>query len=1729
MKRFTFCLVLLLLTVSGVFGAMFEETTGSNPALIAREVTKDNNGMSIQLEINQPSWFTVGNDAEPVDIVEYEGSGYLEMEGFPLVPTTGGLFRLPPRSGVTIEILNAEYETYADIDYAVFAGIDNPDDYIRSATPEDSWFPGLLAEVGEPAVMREFRVGSLTTYPVQVNTARREVRVYSNIEVAITYEGEDERNSIFSWPTHLSETFLPFYRQLLDWDEDELDEYTLYRGAVQLVSRTNVLDINEMEEWLEWKLQKGWIIEHLTPDDIGTWSASNIKSELQDRWDDSELKFDYVLVIGDNEGIYSTPPGSGYGDHEYCRLVGNDQLIDCAHGRISVETESDVAVYANKVLAYERDPDLDNTDWYVRGSVSANSASSGTSTIYLGRYARHAMLDIGYAEVDTAWYNDGLGNVTDRDIDHLNDGVSMYGHRGYLGTGLSSAEINNLSNSFMTPVVLDITCATGDWTSGWSDGLNEVWMRAGTANSPRGGIVAMGMHTTGTHTKFNNCLTGGAWFSMLVQRNPTVGQALYGAKYNLYQNMNSYLPNDVSNFNQWCNMMGDPLVYIWTAIPQPLDVTASTTVNVGESSYPVTVIDDVTGEPVEGAWVTFYKMDDDEIIARGVTGPDGQATLYIPTRNTGTGVLTVTQQNYAPYQRDVNVTVGLVSLGYHDISILDDNTEGTIGNGNGIAESGETVGVVITANNFGLLPQQDVEASITCDDFSIESITGTSSFGNVNAGETVVADQPVLVELDPETQNEWIAHLEIEFTSTAGTFNDGYPLTINAAQFAYVDFSIEGGVLNPAQTRDLTVTIANIGNSNATGESTAELVSVDTMLTVTQSTATFGQMNVGQEDESTEFTIEAHSYSFPGHQASVMMIVTTSSSQVDTVHLNIPIGQRSSTDPTGPDRYGYYAYDNTDTDYSEMVPVYDWIEINPNVGGNDFDGTDLNISDTGNNVDDAEVMDLPFTVQYYGELFDQITVTANGMVSMGDQGDMRNPRNWTIPSPIGPEYMIAPYWDERRTSGGNDVYWYYDEVGDQLIIEWYQVTDINNSYPCTFEMIIYNLQEGHETWTGDNEILFQYHTLTHSSGSWTDVPYFTTGIENGDQTDGLLISYWNQETPGSADVDDGRAILFSTNINAFNSDRPYPFSLLAPDNESIFENDENVLLTWEEAIDPNGDPITYTVQVASDHSFNNIVLEEETEFRQLWFPAQNENNTYYWKVHAQDLNSEGRWSNVWSFTAYSFLPPTPFSLLTPVNGVTVPEDVVTVTWEASTDQNWPGGALAAGGPTIQDRAAERADEFNLWIDLEKGSTEGDGEGIAELDDFGGPDGYGYKWIDSDEMQGPSYTWYDIDVLGEYSTAADADEAWQTVTIPFDFPFYDQVYNEVTICANGYLHFGDPESDWSNSTIPDPDGPPAMIAPFWDDLSPQNGSGIFWGGSAALGVFGVQWEANPHYTYDDCEYTFQVLLYEDGEIIFTYESMVNRLNSATIGIENQSETDGLLMTFNADYISDGMVIRIMPWDLNYRVEFSAYSNFANSFVEYTTDTQFTIGQPEVVQLVTEQGGFWGTLTDDQVFVEKSPFTLETTDPYIDVLENELDWTIPDGVTVYWRIAVINQWDRYALGNPWTGYNFTVELPPVLTGMLETELGMPTEFEVSQAYPNPFNPVTSLQVALPLASDLNVTVYNVLGKEVTSLASGKHQAGYHNLVFDASGYSSGIYFIHTEVPGKLNELRKVVLMK
>jgi len=96
-------------------------------------------------------------------------------------------------------------------------------------------------------------------------------------------------------------------------------------------------------------------------------------------------------------------------------------------------------------------------------------------------------------------------------------------------------------------------------------------------------------------------------------------------------------------------------------------------------------------------------------------------------------------------------------------------------------------------------------------------------------------------------------------------------------------------------------------------------------------------------------------------------------------------------------------------------------------------------------------------------------------------------------------------------------------------------------------------------------------------------------------------------------------------------------------------------------------------------------------------------------------------------------------------------------------------------------------------------------------------------------------------------------------------------------------------------------------------------------------------------------------------------------------------------------------------------------------------------------------------------------------------------------------------------------------------IDDEISLPIDYTLAQNFPNPFNPSTKIQYALPVEGSVTLKVFNILGQEVITLINNELvTAGRHEVTFDASHLPSGIYLYRIQTDGFV-QVKKMILMK
>lgn len=176
------------------------------------------------------------------------------------------------------------------------------------------------------------------------------------------------------------------------------------------------------------------------------------------------------------------------------------------------------------------------------------------------------------------------------------------------------------------------------------------------------------------------------------------------------------------------------------------------------------------------------------------------------------------------------------------------------------------------------------------------------------------------------------------------------------------------------------------------------------------------------------------------------------------------------------------------------------------------------------------------------------------------------------------------------------------------------------------------------------------------------------------------------------------------------------------------------------------------------------------------------------------------------------------------------------------------------------------------------------------------DNFGYVWSET------TYAWQDI--VGSTAVFTNTDnEASSAIPLGFSFPYYENQYTEVYINSNGMLTFGLGNRSRSNVALPQNPDPNNFIAPLWTNLTIgpnfDNPTGVVYFANKVDHVV-IEWYQVGVRDVLSATVTFEVLLYNTGDIVFQYQTVkfpTGYVADLTTGIEDADGIDGLMVLYN----------------------------------------------------------------------------------------------------------------------------------------------------------------------------------------------------------------------------------------
>jgi len=1129
-------------------------------------VSQNADKINLQLQVPELQIEDINNSN--FKALSMQGASVTAETGFPELPVFSAWIAIPPKGDIEIKVTGGEVITKQGlVPKPVFATKDQEiaNDYNKTVYSSASLYPANSYSYSQPQIMRDFRVVQITLNPVQYIAETQELKIQKQMEVEIEIKDRPGINEMADYNGY-SYAFTNLY-------ESMIANFAYYRDAVLAPqparvlliygNNTDAVFIAKLNEFVAWKRQKGYEVNIVSTLETGGSSTQAIHNYIQSQYDNVSTRPDFIILLGDTNGSYTIPTYteqfSGYGgegDYPYTFLAGNDYLGDAFIGRISAENLSQLDVLFTKIYAVEKNVNVSGNAgaWLNKMLLIGDTSSSGISTIYINKFikeiAKRTNPDYTFLEN----YSSGFATYINSGF---NQGVAFFNYRGYISmSGWSPS--GSLINGNKLPHSTILTCSTGDFEN--DNATSEDLIRLGTSAAPAGAITAIGMSTSGTHTTFNNCLNAGIYDGIFTYGMRSMGEALLNAKLYIKQVYGSNHDTQANYFAHWCNLMGDPTVEVFTQIPDVFNLACADVLPLGSNLLDIEVTDS-SGTGVENACVTLYSSAQNIIVGKVFTDSEGKATINISGGMLNELTVTVSRHNFKPFQKVVTIDP-TGSLVYLNKIIFDDGTNGSYGNGDSFATAGETIALNLEIKNTTSATVPATTAILSADDPYITILNSESSFGAISSNATLWSNSvftfSIVNNLPPQHSVRFTLALT---TADQNVYSFVFHTVIYNAFLLVHNYTITAGsnnILDPGEAGFLSLTIKN--NSIApVFDVYAELSSLNDLLTVSDSTSYVGSILGNSLGNTVEgFTVFARPLLIPGMQMPLRLHLYNEWGFDQYAEFNIQIGQVNAHTPLGPDAYGYFIYDITDTAYPDC-PVYEWIEINPSLGGS---GTKITtFYDPGSSSDEGDQtgaitlqqIDLPFTFPFYGIDYNQITVCVNGFIVMGvtENGEFRN---YHLPGGYGPSPMLAPFWDDLCLINDAGIYKYYDSQNHRFIIEYYKMRNgYNRSSLETFEVIFYD-PVFYPTSMGQGMVKFQYQDFNNvdiGQGGYspTHGNFCTVGIKDHTNTVGLEYTFNNQYANAAAPITNSSALLITTAPVLYES----PFLIL----DEVIINDSN--------------------------------------------------------------------------------------------------------------------------------------------------------------------------------------------------------------------------------------------------------------------------------------------------------------------------------------------------------------------------------------------------------------------------------------------------------------------------------------------------------------------------------------------------------------------------------------------
>ncbi|HEY5536383.1 MAG TPA: C25 family cysteine peptidase [Ignavibacteria bacterium] len=843
--------------------------------------------------------------------------------------------------------------------------------------------PVMISQVSQ---IRGVDIVMLGVTPFQYNPSTKELTVFRDIKIEITFTGG---NGQFGDPAFRSIWWEPILSDaILNYSSLPVIDFAhRYSNIMDVTGYEYVIIVPNAPEFSAWadtvkkfRSMQGIKTGIFKLSDIGGNDVTLIKNWVTNIYNTWTIKPAAICLMADygtdaNTTIISKlQPDSGYPDFasdNYYADVNGDEMPEIVFSRIIANNASELQTLITKNINYEKSPPTSpyfyahpitalgwqTERWFqlcselvggyfkkiknklptrinkVYSGTPGSQWSTATNTATVVNY--FGTTGLGYIPMSPDSLGGFDGGTPTQVVNAINAGSFLLQHRdhgmytGWGEPGFTTSYASQLTNTDLT-FIFSINCETGAYhnPSGCppNGSFVEVFYRY-KYNGQNSGALGMVCPSEVSYSFVNDTYVWGMYDNMWPDFMPGYGTTppsrdekpafgMAAGKFFLQQSSWPYNTSDKLVTYRLFHMHGDAFLNLYSEVPQNLTVAHNPVILSGVTSF------DVTANAG-----SFIAITNDTTILGTATGTGSPVSISIPgTQIPGQSLkVTITKQNYYRYSAPVNVIPPSGPYCVKDSVAINDASP--LGNGNGLMDYGETNKLALRLKNVGSAVANGVNVKVTTTNTYITMTDSLESFGNINAGATVLKTDAFAYTVANNIPDYNVASFKVIVTSGSDTWISYFDLTAHSACIKYNNFTINdsagnnNGRFDAGETVGLKIKIKNSGSSmvnNVVGVISAN----DPYITLNTTSNNYGNIAAG-DSAIKSYSISSAANTPTGYQAKINLVFNGNLGISCTDSLKVTVGQNIAVignGTTGCDYPFYTYYDDARTQMLYTAP-----------------------------------------------------------------------------------------------------------------------------------------------------------------------------------------------------------------------------------------------------------------------------------------------------------------------------------------------------------------------------------------------------------------------------------------------------------------------------------------------------------------------------------------------------------------------------------------------------------------------------------------------------------------------------------------------------------------------------------------------------------------------------------------------------------------------------------------